>query len=195
MLFDIIRETLNKSYLGASLKTPLLNVGWVLLFQKCFKLKNLCITVSLIPLCWIAIDIAFDNLGANPIQALHIRLGDWSLRFLCVTLAITPIQKITKWSGMANYRQLFGLYAFFYASLHVLSYLYIDHALAWSIIVTDVVESSYIWFGLFAYIIILLLAITSPKSAKNIAGQGMEKASPFYLPSIYCGDYSLFLAT
>jgi sulfoxide reductase heme-binding subunit YedZ len=139
----------------------------------------------LIPLFWIFLDIVFDNLGANPIQALHMRLGDWSLRFLCITLAITPIQKLTKWPGMANYRQLFGLYSFFYASLHVLAYLCIDQALVWPIIVTDIIESSYIWFGLLAYIIIFLLAITSPKSAKKRMGKAWKKLHRFiYFASI-----------
>ena len=166
MLLQIIRESVIKPFYGLcsnthsfkSLKSCLSNVDWEQLLQNFLKLRNLCITASLIPLFLILIDIVFDNLGANPIQALHIRLGDWSLRFLCITLAITPIQKITKWPGMSNYRQLFGLFSFFYATLHVLSYLCIDHALVWPVIVTDVVESSYIWFGLFAYVIIFLLA-------------------------------------
>jgi methionine sulfoxide reductase heme-binding subunit len=191
MLLQIIRESLNKSFYGLcsntnslkSLKSCLSNVDWELLLQNFLKLRNLCITASLIPLFWIFIDIVFDNLGANPIQALHIRLGDWSLRFLCITLAITPIQKITKWPGMANYRQLFGLYSFFYATLHVLSYLCIDHALVWPIIVTDVVESSYIWFGLFAYIIVFLLAITSPKATKKWMGKGWKKLHRFIYPA------------
>jgi methionine sulfoxide reductase heme-binding subunit len=159
------------------------NYDWELLIQNFLKLRNLCITASLIPLFWIFIDILFDNLGANPIQALHIRLGDWALRFLCITLAITPIQKITKWRGMANYRQLFGLYAFFYGTLHLLAYLLIDHALAWPVIVADVVESSYIWFGLLAYIVIFLLAITSPNSAKKMMGKSWKKLHRFIYPA------------
>lgn len=81
-----------------------------------FRFNNLwalTLTVCLIPLLWLFIDIAFDNLGSNPIQAVHIRLGDWSLRFLWLTLAITPIQMITNWRGMTDYRQMLGLYAFF----------------------------------------------------------------------------------
>lgn len=165
------------------LAAHLSNYDWELLIQNFLKLRNLCITASLIPLFWIFIDILFDNLGANPIQALHIRLGDWALRFLCITLAITPIQKITKWRGMANYRQLFGLYAFFYGTLHLLAYLLIDHALAWPIIVADVVESSYIWFGLLAYIVIFLLAITSPNSAKKMMGKSWKKLHRFIYPA------------
>jgi methionine sulfoxide reductase heme-binding subunit len=159
------------------------NYDWELLIQNFLKLRNLCITASLIPLFWIFIDILFDNLGANPIQALHIRLGDWALRFLCITLAITPIQKITKWRGMANYRQLFGLYAFFYGTLHLLAYLLIDHALVWPVIVADVVESSYIWFGLLAYIVIFLLAITSPNAAKKMMGKSWKKLHRFIYPA------------
>ncbi|MGZ5075615.1 MAG: sulfite oxidase heme-binding subunit YedZ [Methylobacter sp.] len=133
------------------------------------------IAACLIPLLWLCIDIAFDNLGANPTQALHIRLGDWSLRFLCLTLAITPIQTMTKWRGMADYRQLFGLCAFFYASLHLLAYLLMDHALMWRMIGIDVIESPYIWFGVVAYIIVLLLALTSPKWAKKLMGKNWKK--------------------
>jgi sulfoxide reductase heme-binding subunit YedZ len=193
MLLQIIRGSLNKSFFSFSWKNNgykliLARVkcyDWNVAIQNFLKLRNLCITASLIPLFWIFIDIVFDNLGGNPIQALHIRLGDWSLRFLCITLAITPIQRITKWPEMANYRQLFGLYSFFYASLHVLSYLWIDHALVWPVIVTDILESSYIWFGLFAYIIIFLLAITSPKSAKKRMGKAWKKLHRFiYAASI-----------
>jgi len=132
-----------------------------------------------IPLLWLFIDIAFDNLGSNPIQALHIRLGDWSLRFLWITLAITPIQTITKWRGMTDYRQLFGLCAFFYATLHVLGYLLLDHYFQWRIIGIDILESSYIWFGLIAYLIIFLLAITSPKWAKKRLGKTWKKLHRF----------------
>jgi len=193
MLLQIIRGSLNKSFFSISWKNKgyklfvanLKCYDWNLVIQNFLKLRNLCITASLIPLFWIFIDIVFDNLGANPIQELHIRLGDWSLRFLCITLTITPIQKITKWPGMANYRQLFGLYSFFYASLHVLSYLCIDHALVWPVIVTDILESAYIWFGLIAYIIIFLLAITSPKSAKKRMGKSWKKLHRFiYAASI-----------
>ncbi|MGZ4954505.1 MAG: sulfite oxidase heme-binding subunit YedZ [Methylobacter sp.] len=147
-----------------------------------FQINNLrskAIAGCLIPLLWLFIDISFDNLGANPVQALHIRLGDWSLRFLCLTLAITPIQTITKWRGMADYRQLLGLYAFFYATLHLLAYLLIDHALVWRMIGIDIIESSYIWFGMLAYIIVLLLALTSPKWAKKRIGKNWKKLHRF----------------
>ena len=139
------------------------------------NLWSLTIIAGLLPLLWLFIDIAFDNLGSNAIQALHIRLGDWSLRFLWLTLAITPVQTITKWRGMTDYRQLLGLYAFFYATLHLLAYLLLDHGLRWGIIGTDIIESSYIWLGILAYTIVFLLALTSPKWAKKRMGKNWKK--------------------
>jgi len=143
------------------------------------NLRSLTLVGCLMPLLWLFIDIAFDNLGSSPIQALHIRLGDWSLRFLCLTLAITPIQTVTKWRGMTDYRQIFGLYAFFYATLHVLAYLLVDHAMIWRMVGIDIVESPYIWFGLPAYAIIFLLALTSPKRAKKRMGRTWKKLHRF----------------
>lgn len=139
------------------------------------KLKLLIIAAGLIPLAWLAVDITNNQLGANPIQALHIRLGDWALRFLWLTLAITPLQTITKWRGMTEYRQLFGLYTFFYATLHLLVYLVVDQGLMWRMIGIDIIESPYIWFGVIAYIIVLALAISSPKWAKKWLGKNWKK--------------------
>ena len=141
-------------------------------------IKNLwtvTLVVCLLPLLLLGLDVVFDNLGSNPIQALHIRLGDWSLRFLCITLAITPLQTMTRWRGTAQYRQLFGLYTFFYASLHLLVYLLVDHNFNWSLIITDIIESPYIWFGVFAYIIVFLLGITSSKFAMKKLGKNWKK--------------------
>lgn len=143
------------------------------------KLWPVTIAACFLPLLWLFADIVFNNLGANPVEALHIRLGDWSLRFLCLTLAITPVQHITGWRGMADYRKLFGLCAFFYASLHVLAYLMLDHAFAWHAVAIDVIESPYVWFGVLAYAIIFLLALTSPKQAKRRMGKNWKKLHRF----------------
>ena len=141
---------------------------WQIIFLAC-----------LLPLVWILFDMGFDNLGGNPIQALHIRLGDWSLRFLCITLAITPVQTMTRWRGMSEFRQLFGMYTFFYATLHVLAYLTVDNALVWPIIGMDILQSSYIWFGILAYILIFLLGISTPKMAKKRLGKSWKKLHRF----------------
>jgi len=143
-----------------------------------FRFKNmwhLSIAACLIPLVGLLLDIVFDNLGSNPIQAMHIRLGDWALRFLWLTLAITPIQIVTGWRGMTDYRQMLGLYAFFYATLHLLVYLFIDQGLMWRMIGIDIIESSYIWYGVLTYAIVFLLALTSSKWAKKRMGKAWKK--------------------
>lgn len=143
------------------------------------NLWSITAVICLMPLVGLAFDMALNNLGGNPIQAVHIRLGDWSLRFLWLTLAITPIQTITRWRGMTCYRQLFGLYTFFYASLHLLVYLILDNDLVWFIIATDIKQSPYIWFGVIAYTIVLALAITSPNSMKKRMGRHWKKLHRF----------------
>lgn len=143
------------------------------------QLKRACFWLSLLPLLTIVIDIFLQRLGANAMQALHIRLGDWALRFLWLTLLITPMQVISKWKGMAEFRQLFGLYSFFYASLHLLVYLFLDLQGQWRLIGRDILESSYTWFGLLSFIILLLLALTSPKAAMKRLGVNWKKLHRF----------------
>lgn len=138
---------------------------------------------GLLPLLALCIDIASNNLGGNPIQAIHIRLGDWTLRFLCLTLAITPLQTISKWRGMADFRQLLGLYAWFYATLHVLAYIAADHAFYWRAIGIDILESSYIWFGIATYLILLALAMTSSNWTKKRLGKNWKKLHRWIYPA------------
>lgn len=145
--------------------------------------KRISLYAGLIPVLMIAFDILFDNLGSNPQQALHIRLGDWALRFLCITLLITPVQTITRWRGLTKYRQLFGLFSFFYATLHLIAYLLMDHALVWNIIIIDITESAYIWYGAFAYVIIFLLAVTSPDAVKKTMGKSWKKLHRWIYPA------------
>ena len=149
------------------------------------KPYSLCFSICLLPLLGIVIDMIFDNLGPDPIQALHIRLGDWSLRLLWLTLFITPLQTFTQWRGMAQYRKLLGLYTFFYASLHVIVYVWIDQGLVWGTIFTDVIESSYIWFGFLAYLIVLALALTTPMRMVRLLGRNWKKLHrTIYIASI-----------
>lgn len=148
-------------------------------------IRPVIVMVCWLPLLNLLLDVSLDNMGANPIQALHIRLGDWSLRFLCITLVITPIQTITNWRGMSDYRRMFGLFTFVYATLHVLAYLIIDNFFAWRIIGIDILESSYIWFGVIAYLIILALAVTTPIRSKKIMGKKWKKLHRFiYLAAV-----------
>lgn len=145
------------------------------MLSRIFKPYPIMFIGCLLPLLAIIIDMFSDNLGADPIQALHIRLGDWSLRFLWLTLFITPLQTLTKWRGMPQYRKMLGLYTFFYASLHIIVYVCLDHGFAWDAIVNDILQSAYIWFGVITYLIIFALAITTPKFMVRQLGKNWKR--------------------
>ena len=101
------------------------------------------------------------NLGSNPIETITHRTGWWALSLLTVTLAVTPLRRLTRRPGWIRYRRLLGLFAFFYATLHLLTYLVLDQFFGWSYIVEDIVERPFITIGLLAWLILLALASTS----------------------------------
>lgn len=141
--------------------------------------------LGLAPLFWLFMNIGFDRLGANPIQAIHFYLGDWSLRFLCLSLAINPLLKITDWKWIVSYRRMIGLFTCFYATLHVLNYLAVDHALMWQTIGRDIIESPYIIMGMIAYLIILPMGITSTKAWQKRLGHKWKTLHRFiYLAAV-----------
>lgn len=117
--------------------------------------------ICLLPLSILAWDAVAGNLGANPIEAVTRRLGDWAIRFLIIALAVTPVRRLTGWGEVARYRRMLGLFAFFYAILHVLSYVGLDHFFAWGDIWADIVKRRYITVGLLAVLLLLPLAVTS----------------------------------
>jgi len=126
-------------------------------------LKALLIFVGLVPFLFLLYATLNDQLGANAIQTLHFRLGDWALRFLLLGLALTPIKIITQQAWPLGYRRIFGLLAFFYASLHVLVYVALDLSWSWMAFIDEVPKSPYILVGLLTYLLLVPLAITSTK--------------------------------
>jgi sulfoxide reductase heme-binding subunit YedZ len=101
------------------------------------------------------------ELTANPIEDITHRTGDWALRLLLVTLAITPLRRMLGWSSLASYRRMIGLFAFFYAALHLSTYLVLDFFFAFDLILDDVIERRYVTAGLTAFMLLLPLALTS----------------------------------
>lgn len=122
---------------------------------------------SLIPFLWLCLDVWQDRLGANPIETLHFRLGDWALRFICLTLLLTPYRQITGQNWVNRFRRMIGLYAFFYGLLHFLVYVFLDISLSWEIFVDDIRDSPYIIFGLVTFFILLSMAATSTKAIQK----------------------------
>jgi sulfoxide reductase heme-binding subunit YedZ len=104
------------------------------------------------------------GMTANPIEFLNRYLGEWSLKFLLFALIVTPLREITGWAGVAPFRRLLGLFAFFYAILHFASYIGIDQFFNWKDIWTDLIKRTYITVGLGAFTILAVLAATSTKN-------------------------------
>lgn len=126
--------------------------------------------ISLAPLFWLAWGIQQDALGANPIEYVTRSLGDWGLRFLLITLAVTPLRRLTGWNWLVRLRRMLGLYAFFYATLHWLAYLWLDKFFDWGEILKDIVKRPFITVGFAAFCLLLPLAITSTNAMMRRLG-------------------------
>ncbi|SFH88447.1 sulfoxide reductase heme-binding subunit YedZ [Collimonas sp. OK307] len=102
-----------------------------------------------------------DRLGANPIEFITRSSGDWTLYFLCITLAVTPLRRFTNWNWLIKLRRMLGLFAFFYASLHFTTFLWFDHFFDVAEMLKDVVKRPFITVGFIAFILLIPLALTS----------------------------------
>jgi sulfoxide reductase heme-binding subunit YedZ len=124
-------------------------------------LKPLVAAAALAPLAWLALGAWRGWLGANPIETITRSTGVWTLRFLVITLAVTPLRWLTGWNEVVRFRRMLGLFAFFYGSLHLLTYLWLDQFFGWGAIAKDVVKRPFITAGFSAYVLLVPLAITS----------------------------------
>ena len=125
------------------------------------KLKRITWMLAALPILVLAAEAFTGGLGANPIQALTRALGDWSLRFLLLTLAVTPVRMLTGWGRVAALRRTFGLITFTYACLHLVSYVGLDLFFDWPALWKDLVKRQFITVGMAAYLILIPLAATS----------------------------------
>lgn len=125
------------------------------------KIKIIVFLLSLLPLATMCVDVIQNTLGPDPAEALADRSGEWALIFLLLTLAITPLRRVTANTQWVHYRRMVGLFAFFYAVIHLLVYLLFLLALRWQELWTDILERPYITVGFTAFLLLLPLAITS----------------------------------
>ena len=119
--------------------------------------------------------LAGMSLGANPIEELIHGFGKWGLNFLLITLAVTPVRRITGFSWLIRFRRMLGLFAFFYVLMHFLTYAGLDQRFDIPVIVEDVIEWPYITLGMTALILLLPLAITSTNSMMRRLGRRWQK--------------------
>ena len=119
--------------------------------------------LSLLPILIIFYQIIFNQLGPEPVKEITHVTGNWTLRFIIITLAMTPLQKFTKLNFWVSYRRMFGLFVFFYASAHMMTYVGIDYRFDWSSISDDIIKKKFIFAGFLAWLLLMPLALTSSK--------------------------------
>lgn len=123
--------------------------------------KKLVFILALWPLFSIGLQTYLDKLGANPVELIERHFGKWTLIFLCLTLAMTPLCKLTQNGQWVLYRRMLGLFVFFYSTVHLLCYVGIDYQFAWHDMKDDILKHRYVLVGFLAWLLLIPLAITS----------------------------------
>jgi sulfoxide reductase heme-binding subunit YedZ len=118
---------------------------------------------ALIPLALLVYDVLTGHTSANPAEDILLTTGIWAFRFLLATLAITPLRRLTSWNRIIQYRRMLGLFAFFYGSVHLFSYLAFDRFFAFGEVLGDVAKRPFITAGMAAFTLMIPLAVTSTK--------------------------------
>ena len=135
--------------------------------------KPLVFLVCLIPAALVVGD-AFEltgTLGANPVEEILDRFGNWALRFIMITLAVTPLRRLTGWNWLARFRRMFGLFTFFYVLMHFLTWLILDQGALLSAILEDIVKRPFITIGFVALLLLIALAATSTDGMRRRLGR------------------------
>jgi methionine sulfoxide reductase heme-binding subunit len=132
--------------------------------------KPVLFVLALLPFAWLVYAAATDQLGANPAEHLIRSMGDWTLRGLCLTLAITPLRVITGLPALARFRRMLGLFVYFYATAHLLSYSWFDMGFDFADIAKDIAKRPFILVGFSAFILLTPLAATSLNRAVKALG-------------------------
>ena len=131
--------------------------------------------LSTIPFLVITYKIFFNKLGPEPVKEITHFTGEWALIFICLTLSMSPLKKLTNLNYWVKVRRMLGLFVFFYTSLHLLTYVGIDHRFNWQPILNDVVKKKYIFVGFAAWVLLIPLTITSSQKMMLLLKQKWKK--------------------
>jgi sulfoxide reductase heme-binding subunit YedZ len=130
-----------------------------------------------------------NELGANPIESITDTTGIWTLRFLVITLTVTPLRLLTGQSVLIRFRRMLGLFTFFYACTHFLTYIWLDQYFDWPFIVKDIIEHPYVIVGFTTFLILFSLAITSPKFVVRKMGKDWKKLHRLIYPAAFLASF------
>lgn len=159
------RRARQAAHPAATAKRPTSGARWIV------PAKIAVFIAAWYPLARIVLFGMTDRLGANPIEFITRSTGLWTLVFLCITLAVTPLRRLTGITALARFRRMLGLYAFFYATLHFTTYLWFDKWFDVAAILKDVGKRPFITVGFAAFVLLILLAVTSPRAMVRKLGR------------------------
>lgn len=142
-----------------------------------FVWKPLVFLACLIPALLVAGDLfgITGDLGANPVEAILDRFGNWGIRFVMIALAVTPLRKITGWNWLQRFRRMLGLFAFFYVLMHFLTWFVLDQGMLFPAIVEDIAKRPFITLGFVALLLLTAMALTSPVAIRRRMGARWQK--------------------
>jgi methionine sulfoxide reductase heme-binding subunit len=151
-------------------------------------LKPLVFAACLGPLAWLVYHAFWGDLGVNPVETITNATGIWTLRFLVITIAITPVRWLTRWNPLINFRRMIGLFAFFYGTLHFMIYFVLDQSLIFSGLWEDVMKRPYITVGFVGFVLMIPLAITSTRGwIRRMGGQNWNLLHKLVYLSVILG--------
>ncbi|HLS47649.1 MAG TPA: protein-methionine-sulfoxide reductase heme-binding subunit MsrQ, partial [Gemmatimonadales bacterium] len=139
-------------------------------------MKALVFVAGLAPFAWLVYSAFWGDLGTDPVETIAQVTGISALVGLALTLAVTPLRRLTGWSRLIRVRRMLGLFAFFYALLHALDFFVFDHSLSVASILEDVVEHPWVLFGFTALVLLVPLAVTSTKGwVRRLGGRRWQR--------------------
>ena len=146
--------------------------------------KPIVFLLCLVPFAWVITDLLeiTGTLGANPVESMLDRFGVWSIRFILVALAVTPLRKLTGWNWLTRFRRMLGLFAFFYVLMHFLVWLMLDRGLYFTpfsevipYVIEDITERTFITIGFAALLMLLAMAVTSTNGIRRRMGRNWQR--------------------
>ena len=151
-------------------------------------LKPAVFAAALAPLLWLVWRALVGELSVNPIEDITHTTGRWALRLLVVTLAVTPLRRLMGWQAAIRFRRMLGLFAFFYATLHFLTYVVLDQFFGWEFILGDIAKRPYITMGFTAFVLMIPLALTSTAGmVRRLGGRRWSLLHRLIYASAICG--------
>ena len=145
-------------------------------------IKPLFFISALLSVAYLVWGLFNDALGANPVEYIIRDLGDWTLRFLLITLAISPLRRLTGMAQLLRLRRMLGLFTFFYGVLHLSIYLWLEQSFDWQEIWLDILERPFITIGMLSFILLIPLAVTSTTAAMRKLGKNWLRLHKLIYP-------------